>query len=90
MEFKKCNRCGNFFVSDKDTCYNCSTKDELEITKLKNYFEINSNADSLEEISNNTGITIKNLDRYMNKDEFKKISKNITHLKEFDNLSTNL
>ena len=31
MEFKKCNRCGSFFVSDGNICSKCSVKDEQEI-----------------------------------------------------------
>lgn len=92
-EFKKCKRCGSFFVSNNDVCGNCSSKDELEITKLKNYFELNSEASSLEEISNNTGITVKNLDRYMEFDEFKKISKEINEnntLYDFNNISVSM
>ena len=42
MEFKKCKRCGCFFVSNNDICGKCSPKDEYEITKLKNYFEENN------------------------------------------------
>ena len=39
MEFKKCERCGCFFTSTGDTCINCSPKDRLEISKLKNFLE---------------------------------------------------
>lgn len=92
-EFKKCERCGNFFVSNNNVCGNCSSKDEFEITKLKNYFELNSEASSLEEISNDTGITVKNLDRYMDFNEFKDVSKEILKNNEpsdFNNLSVSL
>ena len=77
MEFKKCNRCGSFFTSGNDICYNCNSKDETEINILRSYFNDNDNTVSLEEISNNTGITIKNLGRYMESNEFKDIKKNI-------------
>ena len=92
-EFKKCKRCGNFFISNKDICGNCISKDELEITKLKNYFELNSDVSSLEEISNYTGITVKNLDRYLTFDEFKNISEELNKnnkTSNFNNLSINL
>lgn len=92
MEFKKCERCGNFFISNNNTCSKCLTKDEAEKTKLKNYFENNIQGASLEEISNNTGITVKNLDRFINADEFSNISANIqkNSTDGFNNLSINL
>ena len=74
MEFKKCERCGCFFVSNKDICNKCTPKDEFEITKLKHYFESYSIKNSLEEISNNTGITVKNIDRHINSEDFKKFT----------------
>ena len=45
-----------------------------EIAKLKNYFDVNSNYDSIECISANTGITLKNLNRFLNQEEFSKFS----------------
>ena len=78
MEFKKCERCGCFFVSNNNTCSKCTPKDEFEITKLKNYFESYKPKNSLEEISNNTGITVKNLDRHMNSEDFKNFTNNLS------------
>lgn len=94
MEFKKCNRCGCFFVAENDVCGKCIPKDETEIIKLRNYFDNNSVVTSLEEISNTTGITVKNLDRHINTDEFKYVSKALEGLgdynSDFNNLSINL
>ena len=45
-----------------------------EIAKLKNYLDVNSNIDSIECISANTGITLKNLNRFLNQEEFSKFS----------------
>ena len=39
MEFKKCPRCGNFFHSDMDVCQACKTNENLDIQKLKNFFD---------------------------------------------------
>lgn len=89
MEFKKCNRCGCFFVSDNSVCCKCSQKDESEITRLKNYFEENDSVSSLEELSNNTGITIKNLDRFMALDDFKNINQKIDN-NNYNNISVSL
>ena len=33
MEFKKCERCGCFFASNDNVCYNCLTKDRFEMSK---------------------------------------------------------
>ena len=51
-----------------------SAKGFNEIAKLKNYFDVNSNFDSIECISANTGITLKNLNRFLNQEEFSKFS----------------
>lgn len=93
MEFKKCSRCGSFFVSDGNICSKCSIKDEQDIKKLKNYIEENENLGSLEELSNNTGITVRNLSRYINNnEEIKNMSSNIkiNNNESFNNLSVNL
>ena len=72
MEIKKCVRCGSFFVTDGEVCGNCVPKDKLDIFKLKNYFEENSNS-SVETISINTGISTRNVERYLKGDNFPNI-----------------
>ena len=65
MEFKKCNRCGNFFVSgNDDTCYNCSIKDRNDIAKLNNILD-NSDIQSAYELSINSGIKLDNINRFI-------------------------
>ena len=39
MEFKKCERCGAFFASNDNVCYNCSTKEKAEFSKFKTYID---------------------------------------------------
>ena len=56
MNLNKCCRCGCFYSSEGNVCPNCQPKDFNEIAKLKNYFDVNSNFDSIECISANTGI----------------------------------
>lgn len=69
MEFKKCLRCGCFFVSNDNVCCNCTTKDSLEISKLENYIS-NSNVHcSISELAVNTGISEKNIYRFLNNNE---------------------
>ena len=70
MQFNKCSRCGCFFVSSGDVCPNCKPKDDIEMNKLISFLE-DSNMDcSLENISYNTGISMKNLNRYFTDDKF--------------------
>lgn len=74
MEFKKCERCGCFFVSNEEICCNCAPKDRFEISKLKNYFESNEEENSINNISIATGISIKNLNRYLASNELNSIA----------------
>ncbi len=64
MEFKKCERCGCFFISEDNVCCNCKTKDRADTIKLQNFIEEHGTSCSIEEISSQTGITIKNLNRF--------------------------
>lgn len=79
MEFKKCKRCGCFFASSNDVCCNCYSKDMLEISTLKNYIEENNlnEINSLSSLSFSTGISQKNLSRYMNNQNFPDININL-------------
>ncbi len=74
MEFKKCERCGCFFASNSDVCGNCGPKDSLEMLKLKNYLESENYSNSINCISIDTGISVKNLNRYLGYEDFSKLS----------------
>ena len=67
MEFKKCERCGCFFTSSDMVCCNCIQKDKADINKLKSFFDVNSNIETnnLNVLSIQTGISEKNLNRYI-------------------------
>lgn len=65
MEFKKCSRCGNFYVSEGNVCPKCSPKDNLEFSTFKSYINENGLQDSLDTISGRTGISVRNLNRFM-------------------------
>ena len=70
MQLNKCSRCGCFFTNNGEVCPNCQPKDNLEMNKLQNFLE-NSNINcSIENISYNTSISIKNLNRYFSNDNF--------------------
>lgn len=79
MEFKKCERCGCFFTSNDNVCYNCLTKDRFEMSKFKNYVEENniSNIASLNDLSIQTGISSKNLNRFLGYEDFNDIASQI-------------
>ena len=66
MEFRKCCRCGNFYISNDDVCPKCKTKDTLEFETFKSYIAENGINNNLDILSNETGISIKNINRYLN------------------------
>lgn len=78
MQFNKCSRCGCFFVNAGDVCPNCQPKDNYDMNKLKNFLD-NSDANcSFENVAHGTGITVKNLNRYLAKDDFASYKPKIT------------
>lgn len=83
MDFKKCSRCGSFFVSNGDVCPNCTTKDIFEFNTFKGYIEENGFNSSLDIISGETGISLKNLNRFLGYDGMEAYRGNI----EAENIS---
>lgn len=65
MDFNKCSRCGNFYVSSDDVCPKCKTKDNLEFNKFKTYIEENGLVNDINLLSNQTGISQKNINRFI-------------------------
>lgn len=61
-------------------CPNCESKDVNEIYNFKKYIEDNP-VTSLENISNITGISINNLNRFVKQDEFKMFRKELKQFK---------
>ena len=68
MEFKKCLRCGSFFISSNNICCNCEHRDKLDILKLNNFIDDNMDIGSIEKLSINTGISTNNLNRFIQND----------------------
>lgn len=71
MNFNKCSRCGCFFLTEGTVCPNCQPKDQLEINRLKDY--IAENTDTLynmNSIISSTGISNKNLSRFLTDAQF--------------------
>ncbi|MBO5478171.1 MAG: hypothetical protein J6A04_00330 [Clostridia bacterium] len=73
MEFKKCERCGCFYLSETAVCENCMPKDNFELSKLRNYFDNENYSNTIDHIAVDTGISVKNLNRYLENEEFSKI-----------------
>lgn len=73
MDFKKCSRCGNFYVSNGNVCPKCSPKDNLEFSTFNSYINENGLEESVDTISGKTGISVKNLNRFM---EYNKLELN--------------
>ena len=69
MNFNKCERCGCFFVTDQNVCPKCEPKENFEMQQLKNYLSTHTTS-TVEDISTNTGISERNLDRFLKQDEF--------------------
>ena len=65
MEFKRCNRCGNFFVSNNDICYECEIKDRADIAKLNTILENSTGFASVNDLSANSGVNPTNINRFI-------------------------
>lgn len=74
MEIKRCARCGGFFGTSEDVCNSCMEKDNKELGKLKNYLsgygDCSEQAITKNDVSASTGITMKNLNRFLLGEEF--------------------
>lgn len=89
MKFNKCSRCGCFFSSIDDVCPSCKNKDEIDKHTLKNYLDNNDTPMSLNSISFNSGVELKNINRYMESKEFLNYKKMIIS-DRFENTKINL
>ena len=78
MDFKKCNRCGSFYISEGDVCPKCNAKDTFELETFKSYIEKNGTTNSIETISQKTGIPMRHLSRFLGYEQFKPYAKEFT------------
>lgn len=85
MEFNRCGRCGSFYLSQGNVCPKCSAKDGFEFSNFKNYIEENGFENSLESISGEIGISVKNLNRFIEYKEFEEYRKEIINLDKIGN-----
>ena len=65
MEFNKCSRCGNFYISNDLVCPKCKAKDAFEFETFQSYIQENGLTQNLDTISSQTGISVKNLNRVL-------------------------
>ena len=77
MNFNKCCRCGCFFISDNSVCPNCQQKDQYEMNQLKNFLEENTNQINIDNLSAYTGISVRNLNRFLAQEQFADFSSQI-------------
>ena len=69
MEVVRCSRCGAFYTNGGYVCPNCTEKDNFELSTFKNFVENNGmELKSLDQVSISTGISEKNLNRFLNYD----------------------
>ena len=65
MEFNKCSRCCNFYISNDLVCPKCKAKDAFEFETFQSYIQENGLTQNLDTISSQTGISVKNLNRFL-------------------------
>ena len=66
MEAVRCSRCGAFYTGSGYVCPKFSDKDNFELTTFKNFVEENGvDVKSLNQVSISTGISEKNLNRFL-------------------------
>ena len=66
MEVVRCSRCGAFYTNGGYVCPKCSDRDNFELSTFKNFIEENGvNVNSLNQVSISTGISEKNLNRFL-------------------------
>ena len=83
IETKKCMRCGCMYISGEEVCGKCRTKDGADLYRLKGILkDQEGEVFTKGELSIASGISNKNLTRFLAYDEFKgvcdTINKDIT------------
>lgn len=69
MEVTRCSRCGAFYTTAGYVCPKCTGKDNFELSQFKNFVEEKGiEINSLSQISTQTGISEKNLNRFLEYD----------------------
>ena len=74
MEIKRCVRCGSLYTTENDVCNECLVKDNAEVVKLRGV--LNEGLEigvTKQDLAIKAGITARNLDRYLQTEEFGEI-----------------
>ena len=90
MELKRCPRCGNFYNSDLNVCQDCKTNENLDVSKLKGYIDQYGVNASSEEMAINTGVNVKNINRYLSDTEKYGLLENKNNMDNFSGSEINL
>ena len=90
MELKRCPRCGNFYNSDLNVCQDCKTNENLDVSKLKGYIDQYGMNASTEEMAINTGVNVKNINRYLSDTEKDGLLENKNNMDNFSGSEINL
>ena len=77
MEFKKCSRCGCFFISNNDVCCNCESRDRMDIAKLNSILDENISFNSIQDLSIVSGVNINNLNRFIENNQISNLDINL-------------
>lgn len=77
MEFKKCMRCGCFFMSDNNVCCNCESKDRMDISKLNSILDETNNFNSVQDLSILSGVNMNNLNRFISNNQISDLDINL-------------
>ncbi len=71
MEIKRCVRCGSLYMAEKEVCNECFAKDNAEVIKLRGILSEGLEVGTTkQDLAVKTGITAKNLDRFLQSEEF--------------------
>lgn len=73
MKFNKCVRCGSFFASSDNICPNCKHKDQVDMLSIRDYLANNELPQNIEMLSSQSGVSVKNINRYLQSKEFSDI-----------------
>ncbi len=75
MKFNRCVRCGSFYTTEDAVCPNCISKDEMEKDKLKRFLANNEIPKNPMDLSCQSGISMKNINRYLDTKDFSSLKK---------------
>ena len=74
MEIKRCVRCGSLYTTENEVCNECLIKDNAEVIKLRSVLDDGLEAGTTkQDLAIKAGITSRNLERFLQAEEFSEI-----------------